>query len=49
MDALKKTTDRAQYLGFDIAGEEYAVGILRVREILEQTTLAVAVIARVLP
>jgi purine-binding chemotaxis protein CheW len=29
----------AQYLGFNIAGEEYAIGILRVREILEYDTL----------
>jgi purine-binding chemotaxis protein CheW len=29
----------AQYLGFCIAGEEYAIGILRVREILEYDTL----------
>jgi purine-binding chemotaxis protein CheW len=29
----------AQYLGFYIAGEEYAIGILRVREILEYDTL----------
>jgi purine-binding chemotaxis protein CheW len=29
----------AQYLSFSIAGEEYAIGILRVREILEYDTL----------
>ena len=39
MDAVKKTTDQAQYLGFYIAGEEYAVGILRVKEILEYDTI----------
>jgi purine-binding chemotaxis protein CheW len=27
--------DQSQYLGFQVAGEEYAVGILRVKEILE--------------
>jgi purine-binding chemotaxis protein CheW len=31
--------EQAQYLGFYIAGEEYAIGILRVREILEYDTL----------
>lgn len=29
----------SQYLGFHIAGEEYAIGILRVREILEYDTV----------
>src|SRR5258708_7572637 len=31
--------ERAQYLGFYIGGEEYAIGILRVREILEYDTV----------
>jgi purine-binding chemotaxis protein CheW len=31
--------DQSQYLGFHVAGEEYAVGILRVKEILEYDTL----------
>ena len=31
--------DQAQYLGFHIAEEEYAIGILRVREILEFDTV----------
>jgi purine-binding chemotaxis protein CheW len=39
MEAEKKTTDRAQYLGFYIAEEEYAIGILRVKEILEYDTI----------
>jgi len=39
MDAVKKTTDQAQYLGFYIAEEEYAIGILRVKEILEYDTI----------
>jgi purine-binding chemotaxis protein CheW len=39
MEAVKKTTDQAQYLGFYIAEEEYAIGILRVKEILEYDTI----------
>ena len=39
MEAVKQTTDRAQYLGFTIADEEYAIGILRVKEILEYDTM----------
>jgi purine-binding chemotaxis protein CheW len=39
MEAVKQTTDRAQYLGFYIADEEYAIGILRVKEILEYDTI----------
>jgi purine-binding chemotaxis protein CheW len=39
MEAVKKTTDRAQYLGFCIAEEEYAIAILRVKEILEYDTI----------
>ena len=35
MDAVKQAVDETQYLGFYIAGEEYAIGILGVREILE--------------
>jgi purine-binding chemotaxis protein CheW len=31
--------DETQYLGFLVAGEEYAIGILRVREILEFDTV----------
>ena len=31
--------EQSQYLGFHIAGEEYAIGILRVREILEYDTV----------
>jgi purine-binding chemotaxis protein CheW len=31
--------EQAQYLGFHIAEEEYAIGILRVREILEYDTV----------
>jgi purine-binding chemotaxis protein CheW len=31
--------DSAQYLGFDVAEEQYAIAILRVREILEYDTL----------
>jgi purine-binding chemotaxis protein CheW len=34
MDDTKETRDQ-QFLSFQIAGEEYAVGILRVREIIE--------------
>jgi purine-binding chemotaxis protein CheW len=32
-------SDGTQYLGFEVAGEEYAIGILRVREILEFDTV----------
>jgi purine-binding chemotaxis protein CheW len=39
MEAVKQTTDQAQYLGFYIADEEYAIGILRVKEILEYDTI----------
>jgi len=39
MEAAKKTPDQAQYLGFYIADEEYAIGILRVKEILEYDTI----------
>jgi purine-binding chemotaxis protein CheW len=39
MEAVKQTTDQAQYLGFFIADEEYAIGILRVKEILEYDTI----------
>ena len=33
------SSEQTQYLGFHIAGEEYAIGILRVREILEYDTV----------
>jgi purine-binding chemotaxis protein CheW len=33
------TAEETQYLGFHVADEEYAVGILRVREILEYDTV----------
>ena len=39
MDDVKKTADQTQYLGFYIAEEEYAIGILRVKEILEYDTI----------
>lgn len=32
-------SDETQYLGFQVAEEEYAIGILRVREILEYDTV----------
>jgi purine-binding chemotaxis protein CheW len=32
-------TEQSQYLSFYIAGEEYAIGILRVKEIIEYTTV----------
>jgi purine-binding chemotaxis protein CheW len=38
MDTERNSDDAAQYLGFYIGGEEYAIGILRVREILEYDT-----------
>ena len=40
MSTLKPTVgDSTQYLGFYIAGEEFAIGILRVKEILEHGTI----------
>ncbi len=39
MDAAKSAVDETQHLGFYIGGEEYAIGILRVREILEYDTI----------
>lgn len=39
MASQPTVAEQAQYLGFYIAGEEYAIGILRVREILEYDTL----------
>ncbi len=39
MEAAKTATEPEQYLGFCIAEEEYAIGILRVREILEYDTV----------
>ena len=34
-----QSTDQNQYLTFNLAGEEYAVGILKVKEIIEYGTL----------
>jgi purine-binding chemotaxis protein CheW len=39
MSTPTSASEQSQYLGFHIAGEEYAIGILRVREILEYDTL----------
>ena len=39
MEAVKETTDQTQYLTFHLAGEEYAISILRVKEIIEYDTL----------
>ena len=39
MNAAKDAIDETQYLGFYIAGEEYAIGILGVKEILEYDTI----------
>jgi purine-binding chemotaxis protein CheW len=39
MDALHDILEETQVLTFSLAGEEYAIGILRVREILEYDTL----------
>lgn len=39
MDAVKERTDQTQYLTFSLAGEEYAIGILGVKEIIEYGTL----------
>lgn len=39
MAAQTTASEQAQYLGFFVAEEEYAIGILRVREILEYDTV----------
>jgi purine-binding chemotaxis protein CheW len=39
MSTETAVTDGTQYLGFHVAEEEYAIGILRVREILEFDTV----------
>jgi len=39
MSAEGPNTEQTQYLGFYVGDEEYALGILRVREILEYSTL----------
>jgi purine-binding chemotaxis protein CheW len=39
MSAVIEVAEQAQYLTFFLAGEEYAIGILQVKEILEYDTL----------
>ncbi len=39
MSAVQDAVEQTQYLSFSLAGEEYAIGILRVREILEYDTV----------
>lgn len=39
MSTIEEAVDQAQYLTFYLAGEECAIGILRVREIIEYDTL----------
>jgi purine-binding chemotaxis protein CheW len=39
MNAVQEVVEQTQYLTFSLVGEEYAIGILRVREILEYDTL----------
>jgi purine-binding chemotaxis protein CheW len=39
MESTKEATDQSQFLTFYLHGEEYAVSILRVREIIEFDTL----------
>jgi purine-binding chemotaxis protein CheW len=39
MTTVQEATEQTQYLTFYLAGEEYAIGILRVKEILEYDTL----------
>ena len=39
MSAVQEVVEQTQYLTFSLVGEEYAIGILRVREILEYDTL----------
>ncbi len=39
METVKHAVDQTQYLTFHLAGEEYAIGILRVKEIIEYDAL----------
>ena len=39
MSSAAKAPDRAQYLTFSLAGGEYAIAVLRVREIIEHETV----------
>ncbi len=39
MQSVQSVAEPAQYLTFQVASEEYAIGILRVKEILEYDTL----------
>ena len=39
MSPVQESTEQSQYLTFYLAGEEYAIGILRVKEILEYDTV----------
>jgi purine-binding chemotaxis protein CheW len=39
MQAIKETAQQTQYLTFFIAGEEYAIGILQIREIIEYNAI----------
>ena len=39
MEAMKQAVDQTQYLTFYIADEEYAVGVLQVKEIIEYDTV----------
>ena len=39
MITTRDTVEQAQYLTFFLAGEEYAIGILRVKEIIEYDTI----------
>lgn len=39
MSAMQNVVEQTQYLTFHLAGEEYAVGILQVKEIIEYGTL----------
>ncbi len=39
MPAAARTPDRAQYLTFSLAGGEYAIAVLRVREIIEHESV----------
>jgi purine-binding chemotaxis protein CheW len=39
MNSVKETNDQTQYLTFYLAEEEYAIGILRVKEIIEYDTV----------
>ena len=39
MEATQEAVDQDQFLTYDLTGEEYAINILQVREVIEYETL----------